>query len=125
MKTIKTNDELKKARKDKVQEFVVVGELAEKLYKTRKIANLSKKAAIALSAAVGVGAIGAPFTGGGSLVVGGALAAGATTAIGGPQVALVALGIGGILTIYALHKDYNVTFETGLNGKVTVKCEKR
>lgn len=62
MITIKTKDQLKKAKEDKVREFVVVGDLAEKLYKTRKISKLSKKAAIALSVAVGAGAIGAPFT---------------------------------------------------------------
>lgn len=125
MITIKTKDQLKKAKEDKVREFVVVGDLAEKLYKTRKISKLSKKAAIALSVAVGAGAIGAPFTGGGSLMLVGALATSATATIGGSQVVLIALGIGGILSLYALYKDYDMSFEVGMGGKMIVVCKKK
>lgn len=125
MITIKTKDQLKKAKEDKVREFVVVGDLAEKLYKTRKISKLSKKAAIALSVAVGAGAITAPFTGGGSLMLVSALATSATATIGGSQVVLIALGIGGILALYALHKDYDMSFEVGMHGNMIVVCKKK
>lgn len=125
MITIKTKDQLKKAKEDKVREFVVVGDLAEKLYKTRKISKLSEKAAIALSVAVGAGAIATPFTGGGSLMLVGAAAATATATIGGYQVVLVALGIGGILSLYALYKDYEVSFIVEPDGKITVVCKKK
>lgn len=125
MITIETKDQLKKAKEDKVREFVVVGDLAEKLYKTRKISKLSKKAAIALSSAVGGGAIAAPFTGGGSLMLVGALATSATATIGGSQVVIVALGIGGIIALYALYKDYDMTFEVGIDGKMSVVCKKK
>lgn len=125
MITIKTKDQLKKAKEDKVREFVVVGDLAEKLYKTRKISKLSKKAAIALSVAVGAGAITAPFTGGGSLMLVGALATSAIATIGGSQVVLIALGIGGILALYALYKDYDINFEVGTDGKIIVVCKKK
>lgn len=61
MIVIETKEQLKQAKKKKLKEFKVVGELAVKLYKARKISTLSKRAAVALAGAVGVGAAAAPF----------------------------------------------------------------
>lgn len=125
MLIVETKEQLKKAKKEKREEFIVIGELAQKLYKTRKISNLSKKAAIGLTIAFGVGSAATPFTGGLSLGVTGAAAAAATTTVGGAQVVYVAMSIGGILLLFALYKDYDVDFELNPGGPIRVKCTKK
>lgn len=125
MLIIETKEQLKKATEEKQDSFIVVGDLAKKLYKTRKISKLSKKAAIAITLAFGIGTVGAPFTGGLSLGAAGAMAAAATTTMGGSAVALTAMSIGGVIFLFALHKGYNVDFELGSGGTVRVKCSKK
>ncbi|EDP68168.1 hypothetical protein CAT7_11325 [Carnobacterium sp. AT7] len=125
MLIIETKEQLKKAKKENQEEFIVIGELAKKLYKTRKISKLSKKVAIGLSIAFGVGAAATPFTGGTSAGVSSAIMATSTTAIGGPGVVITAMSIGGVLLLFALFKDYNIDFEVNPAGSVRVKCTKK
>jgi uncharacterized protein with ACT and thioredoxin-like domain len=106
---VRTKEELKRVKEQKVQEFVVVGELAEKLYKARKISKLSKAAILALAGAVGAGAVATPVTAGASLGVS-ALVVGATTGVSA-TVIWAAVAAGGLLLVYALYKDYEVRIE--------------
>lgn len=121
MLIIETKEQLKKATEEKQDSFIVVGDLAKKLYKTRKISKLSKKAAIAITLAFGFGAIGAPVTGGLSL---GAAAAG-TAGIGGSATVLTAMSIGGVIFLFALYKGYDAEFEAVPGGTVRVKFSKK
>lgn len=49
MLVVRSKEELKKAQKDKVKEFLIVGELAEKVQKAKGISKLNKGKVIALS----------------------------------------------------------------------------
>lgn len=124
MLIIETKEQLKKATKENQDSFIVVRDLAQKLYKTRKISKLSKKAAIAITLAFGIGTVGAPFTAGSSLGAAGAIAA-TTTAIGGSTVMLTAIFIGGVLFLFALHKGYDVDLKIVSSGTVRVNCSKK
>ncbi|GAB2490294.1 hypothetical protein GCM10008929_13190 [Alkalibacterium psychrotolerans] len=125
MLTIKNKHQLKKAEKDKVGEFIVVGDLAQKIYKTRKISRLSKKAILSLTIAFSAGAIALPFTAGISLKAAGLASTAALTTIGGPSVAFTALSIGGFLVLYALYKDYDVDFTVDNDGKIKAKFTRK
>lgn len=125
MLIIETKEQLKKATKENQDSFIVVRDLAQKLYKTRKISKLSKKAAIAITLAFGIGTVGAPFTAGSSLGAAGAIAATTTTAIGGSTVMLTAIFIGGVLFLFALHKGYDVDLKIVSSGTVRVNCSKK
>jgi len=116
MLIVKTKEQLKHAKDTKVNEFTVVGELAEKLYKAQKISKLSKRAAMLLAGAVGAGAVAAPFTGGLSL---GVTAVAATTTVGsGAIVAAVALG--GIILVYTIFKEYSFKIKVSPKGEYEI-----
>ncbi len=118
---VKTKEELEKAMDNKEQNIVVQGELAEKLYKTRKIAKLSGWTLVAIAAALAA----APFTGG--------LSAASLTAVAGftsitSAATLTGLEIGvivmaatiGLSIILALYKNYDVKIKrTEVDGTVT------
>lgn len=125
---VKTKEELKKAQKDKTKEFMIVGELAEKVQKAKGISKLTKKKVIVLSGIIAAGAATAIPTGGASLGASalGAAAVGAGAGAGLSAGAIIAIvSIGGALAAYALYKDYNVDFEATPTGGVKVKCTKR
>ncbi|MBM0065919.1 hypothetical protein [Alkalicoccobacillus gibsonii] len=105
MLTIRTKEQLKKAKKMKVEEFVVIGKLAEDLKKAEQIKNLSKKSVIILGAAVGAGAAAAPFTFGSSMAVSTVIAGAAT---GGLTAATIsaAITVGGIALVFSIYKNY-------------------
>ncbi|MEY8757941.1 hypothetical protein AB9M93_26235 [Peribacillus frigoritolerans] len=107
---VDVKEQLKKAKENKVKEFIVVGELAEKLYKTQKISKLSKRAAIALAGANGVGAVAAPFNAGGSLGIA-ALAIGTAATTVGTGTIIAAIAVGGVLLVYSIYKDYTIIAE--------------
>lgn len=115
MLIVETKGQLKRAKDNKVKEFTVVGELAEKLYKAQKISKLSKRAVMILAGAVGVGAVAAPVTGGLSL---GATALAASTVGSGAIIAAIA--VGGVILVYTIYKDYSFEVEREKNGKIKV-----
>jgi len=125
MLIIETKGQLKKAIKDKEKEFIVIGDLALQVYKTRKIKNLSEKSAKILALTLGSGIALSPFTGGASMPISAALTAAEITAIGGVAVALLAVSLGGIAVIYALHKGYEVEYENQANGSSRAKYTRK
>lgn len=128
MLVVKTKAELKKAQKDKVKEFLIIGDLAEKVQKAKSISKLSKKKVILLSGVLAAGVAAAIPTGGTSLGAAGltfaAVEAGAGAAGTGLSTgAIIAIAsIGGALVANALYKDYNLEFEKNPNGGTKVKC---
>ena len=106
MLIVNTKEQLKKAKDNKVKEFMVTGELADKLLKAQRISKLSKTAAIALAGAVGAGAIAAPFTAGTSLGVA-AFASTAAASTVGTGTIIAAVAVGGVLLAFTIFKDYS------------------
>ena len=103
MTTVSTKEDLKKAKDAGVQEIVVVGEFADKLNKSKKIAFISAGALASVVAIVGVAAIAAPETAGFSL----AAAAPVAASISGMEIAaIIAASTIGIALIIAVFKDY-------------------
>lgn len=125
MLIIETKDQLKKAIKENQKEFIVIGDLALQVYKTRKIKNLSKKSATMLAVVLGSGMALVPFTGGSSIPISAALSATEIAAIGGVGVAVLAASLGGITTLYGLHKGYDVEYENQPNGSSRTKFTKK
>ncbi|QBK25368.1 hypothetical protein [Ureibacillus thermophilus] len=126
MLIVRTKEELKRAKENKVKEFIVVGELAQKLHKAEKISKLSKTAAVALAGAVGVGVATTPVTGGGSLVVSALTGTGvAATAGVSTGVIYAAIAVGGVLLVYALYKEYNVTVIRRLDGTIELQFNRK
>jgi len=125
MLIVRTKEELKRAKKNKIGQFIVVGELAEKLKKSQNIAKLSKRAAIGLAGAVGVGVAAAPFSAGTSLGASAVVATGAAASAGvSASVIMASIAVGGILLAFAIFKDYNVSFKMGPNG-IEGNCTKK
>ncbi|MFB5282461.1 hypothetical protein [Peribacillus sp. Hz7] len=106
MLIVKTKEQLKQAKENKVKEFTVVGDLAEKLYKAQKISKLSKKAAVALAGAVGVGAAAAPFTAGTSFGITAFATTAAASAVGTGTI-IAAISVGGVLLVYTIYQGYS------------------
>lgn len=120
MLTIRTKEELKRAKENKVREFIVVGELAQKLHKAEKISKLSKTALAALVGAIGIGVIASPITGGASLRIGKKFAT-ATAAGVSTSVIYAAITVGGVALVYALYKEYNVKVIRKPDGSIELK----
>jgi len=112
--TVRTKQELEKAKAEKIGEIIVEGELAKKLHDGQGIASIG---GISLGViAVGLAAI--PFTGGLS-----AVAAAPIAALAGMEVAVIiaaaAIGLGLIVAIY---KEYEVIeFSVGPPPKMTLR----
>jgi hypothetical protein len=123
---VKTKEELKRARENEVKEFIVVGELAEKLHKAEKISRLSKIAVHALAGAIAAGAAAAPVTGGTSLGVSALAGAGVTATAGvSTSVILAAIAVGGVAIVYALYKEYNVKVKKYPDGTFELEFERK
>ncbi len=115
MTTVSTIEELKAAQEAKIEEIVVVGELAAKLKKAKKVAFLGKVAMGALVATLGAATLTAPVTGGISYLA----AAPVTTLTGLEIAAIIAASALGITLVIAIFKDYDeISYE---NGKMTLK----
>jgi len=106
MIVIQTKEELKRAKKEKLKEFEVIGPLAEKIKKAQDISNLSKSAAITLGKARSTN----------FFISRKSSSSAAVGKIVTPGVMIAAISIGGILIAYALFKDYEVEFEVGPGG---------
>lgn len=103
MTTVATKEELKTARENKLAQIIVVGELADKLKRTKKIATLGAVALAAIVAAVGLAAVTAPETAGLSFV---ALAP--VASLSGIEIATIILAASiGLSLILAIYKDYD------------------
>lgn len=115
MTTVSTREELKAAQEAKAEETVVVGELAGKLKKAKKVAFLGKVAMGALVATLGAATLTAPVTGGLSY-----FAAAPVAALTGMEIAaIIAASALGIALVIAVFKDYDeISYE---NGKITLK----
>jgi len=125
MLIVQTKEELKKAQKDKVEEFMIVGELAEKVKKAKGISKLSKGKVVALSSVIAAGIATAIPTGGSSSAIAFAAAGGATSGGLSTGVIIAIISVGGALAAYALYKDYDVSFETTPSGGLKVVCSKK
>jgi hypothetical protein len=101
--TVTTSEELKKAQDANVDEIVVVGALAEKLRKARKVTTLG---VVALAALAGIAATAIP-TGGASTL--GFIPVATLT---GMEIATILFVITiGITTVIALFRDYEAEFD--------------
>ena len=121
-RTVTTKEELKSAQKDKIDEIIVTGKLAEDLIAAQKITKLGKGALAALSTGITAAAVASPLTGGASM--------GVTAAALAPVAAASGISVGAILLIYtlgvtviiALFNDYQVIAEhTGEIFRVILK----
>ncbi|MBE2967659.1 hypothetical protein IMT09_05980 [Burkholderia cepacia] len=116
MATVSTKEQLERAKENKEPEIVIVGELADKFAKSKKIATLSGVALAGIVAVVGLAAIAAPETAGLSL----GFAAAPVAAMSGMEIAaIIAAATIGIGLIIAICKDYEEV-ECG-NGKLVLK----
>ncbi|PGR00718.1 hypothetical protein COA23_24290 [Priestia megaterium] len=114
MIVIQTKEELKRAKKEKLKEFEVIGPLAEKMKKAQDIGNLSKSAVSALGKARSTN----------FFISRKSSSSAAVSKIVTPGVFIAAISIGGVLIAYALFKDYEVEFEVGPDG-VKVKMKRK
>jgi len=112
---VTTKEELKKAQEQKVDEIIVNGDLANKLKKAKQITKLGATGLAILTAALGVGIVAAPVTGGLSM-----FAAAPVAALTGLEIAaIITASALGIALIIAIFKDYEeISFE---NGKMTLR----
>jgi hypothetical protein len=100
---VATKEDLKLAKDAGVHEIIVVGEFADKLNKSKKIAYLGAGVLASVIAIVGVAVVAAPETAGFSV----AFAAPAAAAISGMEIAaIIAASTIGIALIIAVFKDY-------------------
>lgn len=110
MTIVKTREELKAAQEAGAAEIVVVGELADKLKKAKKVATLSAAGLAALGAVIGVATVAAPMTGGLSY-----MAAVPVAAFTGLEIAAIItasfLGVGLIVAIFSGYEE--ISFERG------------
>ena len=104
-------EELEQAKNKGYEKIIIKGELADKLYKVKKITTLSMASLALIIGAIGAGVALSPFSGGTSLLVT-ATAVGTTTGVGAAAIILAAsLGIALILAIY---RDYEeISYKDG------------
>lgn len=113
--TVTTKDELKEAQEQNVENIIVSGDLANKLKKAKQITKLGATGLGILTAALGVGIVAAPVTGGLSM-----FAAAPVAALTGLEIAaIITASALGIALIIAVFKDYEeISYE---NGKMTLR----
>ncbi|MBD1389380.1 hypothetical protein IC617_08075 [Neiella sp. HB171785] len=101
---VKTKEELQQAKESGAELILVKGELANKLKKSKKVAQLSGVGLAALTAALGVATVTAPATGGISY-----LAAAPVAALTGVEIAAIiaaaSLGIGLVVAIFMGYEE--------------------
>ena len=114
MTIVQTREELKAAQECGAAEIVVIGELANKLKKAKKVATLSAAGLAVLGTVVGVATVAAPVTGGLSY-----LAATPVAAFTGLEIAAIItasfLGVGLIIALFNGYEE--ISFE---HGKMTL-----
>lgn len=109
MKTIKvtTKHELEKAKDAGYEEIQIIGELADQMHRSKKIAYAST----GVLAVLGVALAAAPFTGGGSVV---AAVAPVATITGLDIAAIIVASAVGLTLLLAVFKDYEeVSYNEG------------
>ncbi len=116
-RTVSTKEELKQAKKDAVDEIIVVGKLAQHIKIAKRVMTLGP---IAL-AAIGVALASIPMTGGLSV----AALAPAATATGGSAVAIAIIAVGGIVFAIALFRDYDIDFAACPDGRFHARLTKK
>ena len=117
-----TKEELEEAKNKGCEKIIVKGELADKLYKAKKITTLSKTSLALIVGAIGTGVALAPFSGGTSLAISGitATAVGVTTGVGTATILAISfLGIG----LFAIYKDYDIKAKVSLPDGTVVEVE--
>lgn len=101
-RTVKTKEELKKAKEEGIDIITVKGALANSLMLSKKLTTLGKPALVALTAAIA----GVTVTGGaGSLAIAPAVAATTGLPI---EVIMAMIATGGVVIVLAIFKDYDV-----------------
>ncbi|MDO9766933.1 hypothetical protein Q7506_03250 [Glaesserella parasuis] len=110
MKIISTKSELEKAIQNKETHFIVKGELAEKIQRSRKITTLDSWSLGILTVAIG-GIVLSPATGGVSGAIGLSAASAVATLTGIEIAVILAVAFVGIGLIMAIYKDYDITFK--------------
>jgi hypothetical protein len=110
MTTVQTKDELKTAKENGAAEIIVIGELAQKLKKSKNIALLGGASIAALTLALGAATIAAPVTGGLSY-----FAAAPVAVLTGAEIsAIIAVSAVGLALVLAVFKDYEeISYESG------------
>lgn len=116
--TVRTKEELKAAQAEGSADIIVVGELAVKLKKAKKIALLGAASLAVLTVALGAATVAAPVTGGLSYA-----AAIPIAALTGAEItAIIAAFTVGIALVLAVYKDYEeVSYDS---GKLVLKKRK-
>ena len=123
---ITTKEELKEAQKQGLDSFIVRGELADKISKTKKVFTLGPVALGVLIAAFTGATVAAPFTGGLSVFATAPVVAG--TGLSSTTIVAVAIIVSaiGATTYFALVKDYNIKVKGKSKlGEVEVEFTKK
>jgi hypothetical protein len=106
MITVRTQEELKAAKESGEPEIIIIGDLADKLKKSKKIALLGPAAI----AALGLATVAAPITGGISYLA----AAPVATMTGVEIAAIITATAIGVSLVLAIFKDYEeISYESG------------
>lgn len=106
---VRTKEELEAAVKNKVEQIIVKGNMAEKIHKAEAIKKVSRPTLIVIGAALAA----TPFTGGGSAAV----AAFSLTATTGMSIAAItAVAFLGLALILSITNDYNRKFTAKAEG---------
>ena len=112
---VSTKEELEKAIKNKYDEIIVVGELANKLHKTKKIAYLGTATLATLTALLAT----MPLTGGLS-----AFGAVPLVALTGLEISAIIIAVSlGIALILAVYKGYDEILYKNGELKLKRKCK--
>ena len=107
---VTTKENLKRAQEQGVYEIIVIGELAEKLKKSKKIVTVGVVGIAVLVAAFGVATVTAPVSGGLSY-----FAVAPVAALTGVEIAVIITAASvGITLVIAVFKDYEeISFSSG------------
>ncbi|MBR8702214.1 MULTISPECIES: hypothetical protein [unclassified Fusobacterium] len=115
--TVRTKEELERAKNNGVEEIIVVGELAQKLKTAKVVGTFSKATVFALVAALAA----VPATGGLSMV-----ALVPIAAMTGVEIAVItAVVFVGMSLLLAILKEYDIRVTVDKDGNVVVILEKK
>ena len=115
--TVRTKEELERAKNNGVETIVVVGELAQKLKTAKVVGTFSKATVFALVAALAA----VPATGGLSMV-----ALVPIAAMTGVEIAVVtAVVFIGMSLLLSIIKEYNIRVRVNKDGELEVVLEKK
>ncbi len=102
--TVSNKSDLEKAKNNRYDVIIVIGELANKLHTAKKVTALSKVTLGILAVAIGGATVAAPITGGLSF----AAAAPIAVATGASIPAIIAASAIGLALLIAVFKEYEV-----------------